>query len=125
MTRCVCSCPHLAKGYSGHSFDRQAGSLPFGITILKPTDEIASRAERCDRLEREDAVGTTAIGDDLAVPRKLAQAIFQLAKRDVEGAGKMSECKLVFRPHIKNRVMNDYFHARDALEAVSRKDLVS
>jgi len=93
----------LAKGHSGHSLDRQAGSLPFGITILEPADEIASRAERRHRLERENAIRTAAIGDDLAVRRKRIQAIFQLAKRDIDGAGKMTERKLVFGPHIENR----------------------
>ena len=29
--------------------------------------------------------------------------MFQFAKRDVEGAGKMSERKLVFGPHVENR----------------------
>lgn len=37
-----------------------------------------------DRLERENAVGTAAIGDDLAVFRKFTQATFQLGKRAVE-----------------------------------------
>ena len=68
--------------HSGHDFDRQTRSLPFGITILKPTDEIASRAERRDRLERENAIRTAAIGDDLAVRRKLTQVILELAKRE-------------------------------------------
>jgi hypothetical protein len=89
--------------HSGLGFDRQTRSLPFRITILESTNEIASRAKRCDRLERENAIGTAAISDDLAVRRQLAQAMFQFAKRDVEGAGKMSERKLVFGPHVENR----------------------
>ena len=46
----------------------------------------ASRIRACamDRLERENAVGTAAIGDDLSVFRKFTQATFQLGKRAVE-----------------------------------------
>jgi hypothetical protein len=85
---------------SDHGFERQTGSPPFGITIFEPADEIAARAERLDRLERENAA---AIGDDLAVRRELTQAMLQFAKRDIEGPRKMSECKLVFGPHVENR----------------------
>ena len=81
-------------------FDRQTGRLPFGITILQPTHEIASRAERRNRLEREDAVRTAAIGDDLALCGELTQAVFQFAKWDIDSAGQMPQCKLVFRPHV-------------------------
>src|SRR5437870_1183526 len=92
-----------ADRYSGHSFDWQTGSLPFGIAVLKPTDAIASRAECRDRIERENAIRTTAIGDDFAADREFAQALLQFAERDIEGAGKMPERKLVFRPHVENR----------------------
>jgi hypothetical protein len=34
--------------------------------------------------------------DDLAVSRKLSQAIFELVKRDVDSTGKVPERKLVF-----------------------------
>src|SRR5258708_6511711 len=65
--------------WSGGSFDRQTCGLPFGIAILEPADEIASRAKCCDRLEGENAIGTAAIRDDLAVRRELSEAILQFA----------------------------------------------
>lgn len=80
---------------SGDRFDRQAGGLPFGIAVLEPADEIAASPERRHRLEGENAIWAAAIGDDLPVCRKLAQATFQLGKRNVECAGKMSDRKLI------------------------------
>jgi hypothetical protein len=43
------------------------------------------------------------VGDNLAIRRKLTQAIFQLAERDIEGAGNISERKLDFGPDVENR----------------------
>src|SRR5665811_675173 len=80
---------HRMLRYSGHGFDRQTRSLPFGITVLEPADAIAARAERRDRLERENAIRAAAIGNDLAVRRKLAQAMLEFAKRDTQRARKM------------------------------------
>src|SRR5256885_1231023 len=113
-----------ADRYSGHSFDWQTGSLPFGVAVLKPTDAIASRAECRDRLERENAIRTTAIGDDFAADREFAQALLQFAERDIEGAGKMPERKLIFRPHVENRDKavaqpRDQFLSRHRLQRVA------
>ena len=36
---------------SSHGFDRQAGGLPFGITVLKTADAIAAGSQRCDSFE--------------------------------------------------------------------------
>lgn len=51
------------------SFDRQARRLPFRIAVLKPMDEIAALPESRDRLEGEDAVWSSAIGDHFPAGR--------------------------------------------------------
>ena len=118
-----------ALGHSDHGFDRQSRSLPFGITVLKPANGITSRAKRCDCLERENAVGTAAIGDDLAVRWQLGQAMLQFPKRDIEGAGKMSKGKFVFGPHVENHDKpvtqpGDHVLSRHRLQRVAGMEVV-
>jgi hypothetical protein len=59
----------------------------------------------------------------------LTQAIFQFAKRDIEGAGKMSQCKLVFGPHVENRDKavtqpGDQILSRHSLQRIASMEVV-
>lgn len=63
LATCVCS---------GERFDREAGGFPFGIAVLKPTDEITPLSQGGDRFERENAIRAAAIGDHFPICRKLA-----------------------------------------------------
>jgi hypothetical protein len=53
-------------------------------------DKIATRAGRCDCLERETAIDTTAIRNYLPVHGNLRQSALKFGCRDVECARKMA-----------------------------------
>jgi len=73
------------------------------IAILETAPEIAACSQCHDRLEGKDAVTTATVGDHFPVWRKLAQAVLQLGKRDVECTWKMSNRELILRTNIKKR----------------------
>src|SRR5882762_1143598 len=62
----------------------QTGSFPLRVTVLETPDREASLTQNGDRLEREHAVRAAAVGDDLAVPRYLAQAACEFAQRNID-----------------------------------------
>jgi hypothetical protein len=66
-------------GHSGRCLNRQAGGLPFGKTVLEPTHVETKRAQGCHGLERQNTVGSTAIGDDLMIARQFGKARLELA----------------------------------------------
>ena len=64
---------------SGRRLNRQAGGLPFGKTVLEPTHVETMRAQGCHGLERQNAVGSTAIGDNLMIAWQFGKARLELA----------------------------------------------
>jgi hypothetical protein len=90
---------------SSDRFDRKAGGLPFGVTVLQSADAIAAGPERCDGFKRKHAIGATAVGDHFTAFRKFAQASFQFSERNVKSPWKMANRELVFGAHIEYRLV--------------------
>ena len=60
------------------------------------------RAKRRNRLERQDAIGAAAVGDDLLRRVDIGEPRHELAQRDVQGARQMPERELVRRPDVED-----------------------
>src|SRR5688572_29868504 len=85
------------------AFDRKPGGAPFGIAILEPACREALGAQDRHGLERQYAVGATAVGDDLLFWAELGELTLEPVERHADGAGQMAERKLVLGPHVEDR----------------------
>jgi len=57
---------------SGHCLNRQAGGLPLGKPVFEPTHIETMRALGRHCFERQNAIGASAIGNDLSPPSRAA-----------------------------------------------------
>jgi hypothetical protein len=80
--------------------NRQAGCLPLGKAVLQPPRLEPQLAELGNGLERQHAVGTAAVGDNLGLGVQLREVPLQLAQRNVARTGDMSERELILRAHV-------------------------
>ena len=84
-------------------YNRVSGCPPFRQSVPEPPRGHTTLAKQMHRLEREDAIGTTTIGDDLAVVRKFPEASLQFCERHVACARQVSGLVFVLRPHVEER----------------------
>src|SRR5690349_9156332 len=84
-------------------FHRQTGSLPLRIPVFESTDLITARPQLFDGFEGQHAVRASAVGDHLAIFRKLLQASLQLRKRYVECPWQVPQRELVFGADVEHR----------------------
>jgi hypothetical protein len=54
--------------------DREPDQFPFWVTVFEPPPENAARAQDRHRLKTENALRTSAIGDNLPIIRQLGKA---------------------------------------------------
>ena len=86
--------PPVSKGGETSSSvtgdDRQAGGAPLRKAVLQTTRLETTSTKRRNCFVREDAVGASAVGDDLLSGIEFSEARFKLAQRDIHGGWQMS-----------------------------------
>src|SRR5574338_275039 len=87
---------------SSQGLDRQPRPLPLRVADVQAPRLQAATLEQTDGVVGIDAVGTAAIGDDLAPPRQLADESVELVNGSRKRTGDMAGAKLRLGPHVEH-----------------------
>src|SRR5581483_7681200 len=82
--------------------DRQPSPLPLRIANVQPPRLQTATAQQAHRVVGIDAVGATAVGDDLAALRQLADKRVERVDGRRPGAGDMAGAKLCLRANVEH-----------------------
>ena len=96
-----CARPDVATVH-GTGLDGQASEAPFEHAVLEAPGCAAVCAEDVQGVVGHDAVGATAVGDDLAVAGQLGQPRLELVQRYGHGAGEVAGPVLLHGPDVEH-----------------------